>query len=121
MSTGNLHIKRVYDTAQKTDGCRILVDRVWPRGMSKQKLQADLWLRDAAPSTELRRWFGHDPDRWDEFRRRYFAELRDNPDAVAAIRDRLDAGTVTLLYSAKDTRHNQAAALQEYLCPARES
>lgn len=121
MSTGSLEIKRVYDPAEKADGCRILVDGVWPRGISKKALQADLWLRDAAPSTELRKWFGHDPDKWDEFRRRYFAELRANAEAVAAIQERLEQGTVTLLYSAKDTRHNQAVALQEYLCPTRES
>jgi len=89
MSTGTLQTKRVYESAEGADGCRILVDRVWPRGISKQTLQADLWLRDAAPSTELRKWFGHDPDKWDEFRRRYFAELRDNPEAVITIRQRL--------------------------------
>ncbi len=107
--------KRVYDEPLPDDGVRVLVDRVWPRGLSKEKVQADKWLKEAAPSTELRKWFGHDPEKWDEFRERYSAELDDKPELVEELREEIRSSTVTLLYSAKDTEHNQAVALRDYL------
>lgn len=107
--------KRVYDEALPEDGVRVLVDRVWPRGLSKEKVQADKWLKEAAPSTELRKWFGHDPEKWDEFRERYSMELDDKPELVEELRETMRSSTVTLLYSAKDTEHNQAVALRDYL------
>lgn len=114
----DLQLKRAYEPAEASDGRRILVDRVWPRGVSKDKLKA-LWLKDIAPSTALRTWFGHRPERWEEFRRRYFAELDANPEAVAELRGHLRAGRVTLLYGARDETHNQAVALRDYLRPGR--
>jgi uncharacterized protein YeaO (DUF488 family) len=107
-------IRRVYAPAGSGEGQRVLVDRVWPRGVSKAELGDALWLKDVAPSTALRKWFGHDPERWDEFRRRYFAELKDNP-AVERLRALSAKGPLTLLYGARDETHNQAAALAEYL------
>lgn len=107
--------KRVYEPADADEGYRILVDRVWPRGMNKEQVSADLWLKDVAPSTALRKWFGHDPARWVEFKRRYFQELDENPTAVAALIARAGNGPLVLLFSARDTEHNQAAALKEYL------
>ena len=109
-----LHIKRAYEPRSSSDGRRILVDRLWPRGLSKHELEGVQWLRDVAPSAALRKWFGHQPERWGEFRKRYFDELRSNP-AVETIREALRAGPVTLLYGAKDEIHNQAVALAEYL------
>jgi uncharacterized protein YeaO (DUF488 family) len=108
-------IKRVYEPASPHDGRRILVDRLWPRGLSKKDLGDALWLKDVAPSAELRKWFGHKPERWTEFRKRYFAELRKNDGAVDVLRAQIKRGRTTLLYSAHDTEHNQAAALAEYL------
>lgn len=110
-----IYVKRVYDSAHKDDGVRILVDRVWPRGLTKARAKVDLWLREVAPSTELRRWFGHDPDKWAEFRRRYSMELRANETAVQMIRDKAARGPVTLLFAAKDLQHNNAQALKVYL------
>ena len=110
-----IHIKRVYDTVEKTDGSRVLVDRVWPRGLSKEKVKADLWLKDAAPSTELRKWFSHDPSRWETFKKRYFVELKENADVIDQLLELIQKGTLTLLFSAKDTRYNQAAALKAFL------
>lgn len=108
-------IKRVYEHPSPSDGLRILVDRVWPRGVSKQAAAVDEWLKDAGPSTELRTWFGHDPKRFAEFSRRYRDELRDS-DALARIRHlAAERRTVTLVYSAKDTEHNQAVVLRELL------
>lgn len=112
--TPALRIKRAYEPRSPGDGRRVLVDRLWPRGLSKQDLEGVLWVRDVAPSAELRKWFGHKPERWEEFRKRYFAELRANP-AVQTIEDLAQAGPVTLLYGAHDQVHNQAAALAEYL------
>ena len=109
-----LRIKRAYQPSSPADGRRILVDRLWPRGLSKLDLAGVLWVRDVAPSASLRKWFGHKPERWGEFRKRYFAELRSNP-AIKPLKDAMRAGTVTLLYGAKDEVHNQAAALAEYL------
>jgi len=108
-------LKRAYDPATRSDGQRILVERLWPRGMCKSDLEADAWLKEVAPSTELRRWFGHRPERWDEFRRRYRKELDAKPDAWISILDRGQKGTVTLLYSAHDVLHNGALVLRDYL------
>ncbi len=108
-------IKRVYEPAAESDGLRVLVDRVWPRGMTKEKAALDLWLKEIAPSTGLRTWFGHDPARWAEFKTRYAAELNVNGEAVARLRGLIAEGPVTLLYSAHDAEHNQAVALLGYL------
>lgn len=110
-----LEVKRIYEPSESSDGYRVLVDRVWPRGLSKQNADIDLWLKDVAPSTELRQWFGHQPRRWDAFRRRYFDELDEMPETLAVIQDKLRKGNVTLVYSARDEAHNQAVALREYL------
>ncbi len=110
-----IRIKRIYDPVAPSDGQRILVDRLWPRGMKKDDLNITAWEKELAPSTALRNWFGHDPAKWVEFKRRYFGELDANPAAWQFIRDASRSGNVTLLYSAKDTEHNQAVALKEYL------
>lgn len=113
-------IKRVYEPASPDDGYRVLVDRLWPRGVSKERARLDEWLRDVAPSASLRRWFGHDPARWDEFRRRYAAELASHADLLDALRRRARRGRVTLLFGARDTEHNDAVALRDILTrPAR--
>ena len=111
----DLHIKRVYAPRSKDDGKRILVDRLWPRGMTKQRADVDLWLKDIAPSTELRKWFGHDPGRWPEFRQKYIQELQTRSPELDALRDDATRGAVTLLYGAKDEIHNEAAVLLELL------
>lgn len=110
----DLRIKRAYEPASRTDGKRILVDRLWPRGVSKEKLDAE-WMKAVAPSTELRTWYGHEPARWDGFRQRYFAELDAQPEVLAPLREALRHGRVTLVYGARDPEHNQAVALAEYL------
>lgn len=110
-----IDIKRVYASAQEEDGSRILVDRVWPRGVSKKQLRADLWLKDAAPSTALRKWFGHDRSRWEEFQRRYFAELDEKPEVIRQLLDLAEKQRVTLLFAARDTEYSHAAALKKYL------
>jgi uncharacterized protein YeaO (DUF488 family) len=110
-----LKVKRVYDALEPSDGARFLVERLWPRGLKKELLQMDGWLRDVAPSSALRQWFGHNPAKWDEFRRLYFAELGDNPQGLRLLLDAAKKGDVTLLYSAHDTSHNNALALKEYL------
>ena len=109
-----VQIKRVYDEPSAADGTRILIDRVWPRGLSKAKAHVDPWLKDIAPSTPLRQWFGHDPGKWEEFKKRYEDELNHNSEAVAQLRAHLAQGTVTLVYGAKDQEHNDAVVLQEY-------
>ena len=114
-----IRIKRVYEKSERKDGTRILVDGIWPRGVSKASAHLDLWLKEVAPSTELRQWFGHDPVRWEEFRSRYFGELADKEDATAQIRAATSKGDVTLVYSARDERHNNAVALKQYLSKAR--
>jgi len=108
-------LKRAYDPISRSDGRRILVERLWPRGVSKEKLQIDEWLKEAGPSTELRKWFGHDPQRWDTFRRRYARELDSREDAWWPIVSAARRGHVTLVYSSRDTEHNNAVALQQYL------
>lgn len=108
-------LKRVYEKPTKADGCRILVERLWPRGLSKQDAKVDLWAKDAAPSSELRRWFDHRPERWVEFKRRYFSELRVRDEALEAIRERLGAGAVTFVFASRESRYNNAVALKEYL------
>ncbi len=110
----DLRIKRAYEPASRADGLRILVDRLWPRGVSKEKLDAE-WLKDIAPSAALRTWYGHEPTRWDGFRERYFAELDARPEVLAPLREALRHGRVTLVYGARDPEHNQAVALAEYL------
>jgi uncharacterized protein YeaO (DUF488 family) len=110
-----IRIKRAYEPPARGDGRRILVERLWPRGMRKEALDMDVWLKDVAPSPELRKWFGHRPERWDEFRRRYRAELNDNPAAWRPILDAGKRGNTTLLYSAHDTDHNSAVVLRDYL------
>lgn len=108
-----IKIKRVYAEPSAEDGKRILIDRLWPRGLSKEKARVDLWLKDIAPSTELRKWFGHDPDKWGEFKKRYLQELQANSEAVQVLKDELSKGKVTLVYGAKDEEHNDAVVLQE--------
>jgi uncharacterized protein YeaO (DUF488 family) len=110
-----IQVKRAYDPQDTGDGVRFLVDRLWPRGVTKENLKIDGWLREAAPSDDLRKWFGHDPDRWEEFRQRYFLELDDKPATLEPIRKAAQQGDVTLVYSARDKEHNQAVALKEYL------
>lgn len=110
-----VRVKRVYDPPSEEDGIRILVDRLWPRGLSKERAEVDLWLRDLAPSPGLREWFGHDPDKWDEFRRRYRAELSRHLDEIKPIIEASRTDTITLVYSARDEEHNSAVALREYL------
>ncbi|MCF8029165.1 MAG: DUF488 domain-containing protein [Desulfobacteraceae bacterium] len=110
-----INIKRVYEPIQEEDGFRVLVDRVWPRGVSKNQLRADLWLKDAAPSTALRKWFGHDRSKWEEFQRRYFAELDERPEVIRQLLDLAEKQRVTLLFAARDTEYSHAAALKKYL------
>ena len=109
----NIKIKRVYEPRDKDDGMRILVDRLWPRGLTKEKASVDLWLKDIAPSTELRKWFGHDPSKWQEFKKRYLKELKGNSEQVQLLKQEVDKGTVTLVYGAKDEEHNEALVLQD--------
>lgn len=115
----DIRCKRAYDETAANDGYRVLVDRVWPRGVSKEALELDTWRKDLAPSTELRKWFGHDPERWDGFRERYFAELDGRQEAIEELLEQVGDGRLTLVYGAKDTEHNQAVALREYLHSAR--
>lgn len=115
MTDFELRIKRVYEPAADGDGQRVLVDGIWPRGMTKQEAALDVWLKEVAPSTGLRKWFGHDPQRWQEFQQRYRAELARNEPAVAQLLTLLKAGPVTLLYGARDVEHNQAVALAGYI------
>ena len=110
-----IKVKRAYDTAGAEDGSRFLIDRLWPRGIRKDELKVDAWLKDGAPSTELRKWFGHDPARWSEIRRRNFSELRANPNAWRPIVEAERKGAVTLLFGASDETHNNAVALGEFL------
>lgn len=110
-----LKIKRVYEKPTKNDGERILVDRLWPRGLTKEKARVDLWLKDLGPSTELRKWFGHDPKHWAGFKTKYKRELRTKTELLKEIKNRMKKGTVTLIYGAKDTEHNEALILKDHL------
>lgn len=111
----NISIKRIYDPQDAGDGYRVLVDRLWPRGISKEKASWDEWKKNAAPTTRLRQWFDHDDAKWDEFRQRYFEELDNNTEAVSHLLQLARKGKITLLYSARNTEHNEAAALRDYL------
>ena len=113
----NIRLKRAYDPTEASDGTRVLVDRLWPRGLTKERARVDLWLKEVAPSNQLRTWFGHDPAKWDEFRRRYRAELEsaEGKAALARLRTLARQGPVTLVYGARDTEHNDAVVLQEIL------
>jgi uncharacterized protein YeaO (DUF488 family) len=110
-----IQIKRVYDPASPDDGYRVLVDRLWPRGISRQSAKLDAWVKELSPSTELRQWFGHEPERFEEFRRRYIEELRDERPRLTDLRRRAREGMLTLVYSAHDTEHNDAVVLAEVL------
>ena len=111
----NIRIKRAYEEPDREDGTRILVDRLWPRGLTKDRAKVDLWLKDVAPSTELRKWFAHDPAKWAEFRFRYLEELKRNKEQLSLLRQEAAKGTVTLVYGAKDQEHNEAVILQRLL------
>lgn len=115
MTLNRISTKRVYEPASPADGQRVLVDRLWPRGVSKERAHLDLWMKEVAPSPELRRWFGHQPERWPEFRRRYTGELKANPEALAALRKMAEARPLTLLFGTRDTARNEASVLAEVL------
>jgi uncharacterized protein YeaO (DUF488 family) len=111
-----IRLKRVYDSPDEDDGFRVLVERLWPRGLTKERAQIDLWVKEAGASTELRKWFGHDPSKWDEFRRRYFVELDGRPQVVRQLSEVTgEHAMVTFLFAAHDQEHNNAVALKEYL------
>ena len=110
-----VNIKRAYESPSDDDGYRILVDRLWPRGISKEKAKIDFWPKELAPSTELRRWYGHDPEKWSEFKSRYFAELEGNPELVNELLEYVGKGTVTFVCSSKEHRLNNAVTLKEYV------
>jgi uncharacterized protein YeaO (DUF488 family) len=111
----NIKIKRVYEKPEKSDGFRILVDRLWPRGLTKEKAALDLWLKDIAPTTELRKWFNHDPEKWKEFIKKYLKELKENEEPVSILKDFLKKGPVTLIYAAKDEAHNEAQVIKDFV------
>lgn len=110
-----LKLKRVYDDVSQQDGKRILVDGVWPRGIKKEDLEHDKWYKEIAPSSDLRKWFDHDPDKWEEFKKKYKKELKEQKDLVDQIKKDSDGHNVTLLYAAKDEEHNQAVVIKEYI------
>lgn len=110
-----IQLKRVYEASSDADGARFFVERLWPRGIKKSSLEIRAWLKEVAPSIDLRKWFNHDPARWMEFRRRYFAELKENRNSWLPILDAASRGTVTLIYSSHDPEHNNAVALKEFL------
>jgi uncharacterized protein YeaO (DUF488 family) len=110
-----IKLKRVYEEPEKLDDTRILVDRLWPRGLTKEKAHIDLWLKEVAPSTELRKWFAHDPAKWPEFKTRYLAELKHSQEQVEVLKQAIAKGPATLLYGAKDQQHNEAVVLQNLL------
>lgn len=111
----NIKMKRVYEQPDKKDGERILVDRLWPRGLTKEKASVDLWLKEIAPSTELRKWFAHDPNKWKSFRGRYETEIRHNDDLIKVLKQKAREGTITLIYGARDEKHNEALVLKQFL------
>jgi uncharacterized protein YeaO (DUF488 family) len=108
-------LKRVYEAPDPSDGKRILVDRLWPRGLTKEKAAVDLWLKEIAPSNELRKSFGHDPEKWPAFQKAYIQELRQNPDAVERLKSELADGPVTIVYGARDQEHNEALVLRDFI------
>jgi len=108
-------LKSVYSEAQPEDGLRFLVDRLWPRGMSRERLKIDAWLKELAPSNDLRLWFGHEPEKWEEFRRRYLSELTEREETVAELLVKIRDGRATLLFAARDQQHNNAVVLRDYL------
>lgn len=108
-------LKRVYEPVKESDGFRVLVDRLWPRGLTKEKAKVDLWLKEIAPSTELRKWFHHDPEKWKEFKKRYLVELKSKKEEIEILENKLKTGAVTLVYGAKDKEHNEALVLRELL------
>jgi uncharacterized protein YeaO (DUF488 family) len=110
-----IRLKRAYDEPSPEDGLRVLVERLWPRGLSKERAAVDLWIKDVAPSPELRRWFNHDPARWDEFQKRYRAELQQKKDAVEELRRKCRGGTVTFVFATRDEEHNGALVLKDHL------
>ncbi len=110
-----IYLKRAYEDPALQDGFRVLVDRLWPRGTTKEKLKIDVWARDLAPSTPLRKWFSHESGKWESFKHRYFTELDEHPDEVAQLLEKITESTLTLVYSARDEQFNNAAALKEYL------
>jgi uncharacterized protein YeaO (DUF488 family) len=110
-----LKLKRAYDEPAPQDGYRVLVDRLWPRGVKKEDARTDRWMKEIAPSDSLRKWYGHDPDKWDEFRDRYAAELEEKQEELDFLRKKSDGKTLTLVYGARDTEHSHAQALKEYL------
>ena len=110
-----IKLKRVYEGASRDDGYRVLVERLWPRGLKKGQVTVDLWLKEVAPSPELRTWFGHDPDKWREFKRRYWAELEEKPEQITLLKQKSREGAVTFVYAAHDEQHNAALALKEFL------
>lgn len=114
----NIALKRAYDPPDEADGVRVLVDRLWPRGLTKKSAAIDQWPKDVTPSNELRKWFHHDPDRWDEFRRRYLAELKDKGSELDELRKLAQAGPITLIYAARDTPHLHATVLRDVLLGA---
>jgi len=115
MPTTRFRLKRIYEAPSRDDGFRVLVERLWPRGMKKEDARVDLWLKEVSPSPELRRWYAHDVEKWPEFRRRYTAELKANPEPLALLREHARKGNVTLLYAARDEEHNSAVVLKEVL------
>lgn len=117
----DIRVKRVYEAPSPEDGVRVLVDRLWPRGLSKEKAGVDLWLKEVAPSTELRKWFGHAPEKWEAFQERYRQELRQQPEALQRLSELLDQGRVTLLFGAKETRFNDAVALRAFVLSHRKA
>jgi uncharacterized protein YeaO (DUF488 family) len=110
-----IKLRRVYDKPKASDGVRILVERLWPRGLSKKNAKVDVWLKDIAPSTELRKWFSHDPSKWEEFRARYFKELNKNREAVKKLLDITEGSDVTFVYASREKEYNSAAALKDYI------
>ena len=115
IKAGNIKLKRAYDPPEPTDGVRILVDRLWPRGVKKEDAAIDEWMKDIAPSTDLRKWFGHDPERWEEFCERYAKEVSRHAEQLKQLRERAHKGPITLVYSAHDEAHNDAVALRNFI------
>ncbi len=111
----SISLKRAYESPSRSDGCRILVERLWPRGLSKQDARIDLWSKETAPSSELRRWFNHEPDKWTEFKRRYFKELGTQQESLEPILERVRQGRVTFVFASRELRFNNAVALKEYV------